>query len=397
MEDRELEALLKDVESDRVERKETSKDGDKIGQAICAFANDLPGHAQDGVLFIGARDDGSCAGTAITDELLRNLGGYRDDGNIQPIPSMIVQKRSVGGCEMAVVLVHPSDAPPVRYRGRVWIRVGPRRALATPEEERRLSERRRYRDLAFELQPVAQATLDDLDLESFEKSYLPSSIAADILAQNERTIDQQLASVRFATVATPPVPTVTGLLAIGKDPQEFIGGAYIQFLRIDGTGLSDPIRDEKRITGPLGEMLRMADEIFTANISVAVDVTSGPIEQRRPDYPLAALQQVVRNAVMHRTYEGTNAPVRVTWFSDRIEILSPGGPFGQVTIENFGSPGVTDYRNRHLAEVLHRLGYVQRFGVGIALTRQAMEKNGNPPPEFDRTPTHVQVTLRRAA
>jgi ATP-dependent DNA helicase RecG len=98
---------------------------------------------------------------------------------------------------------------------------------------------------------------------------------------------------------------------------------------------------------------------------------------------------------MHRTYEGTNAPVRVTWFSDRIEILSPGGPFGQGDGRDFGTPGITDYRNRNLAEVLHRLGYVQRFGVGIAITRVAMEKNGNPPPEFDRTPTHVQVILRR--
>jgi len=391
MEDRELEALLKDVETDRVERTASAKDGDKIAQAICAFANDLPGHAQAGVLFIGARDDGSCGGASITDELLRNLGAYRDDGNIQPIPSLIVQKRFINGCEMAIVLVHPSNAPPVRYKGRVWIRVGPRRAIATPEEERR-----RHRDLPFELTPVTQATLDDLDLGFFEKVYLPSSVAADVLAQNERTLDQQLASLRFATTTMPPVPTVAGLLAIGKDPQQFIGGAYIQFLRFDGSMLSDPIRDEKRITGQLGEMLRMVDEIFAANISVAIDITSGPIEQRRPDYPLAALQQVVRNAVMHRTYEGTNAPVRVTWFSDRIEILSPGGPFGQVTIENFGRPGVTDYRNRYLAEVLHGLGFVQRFGVGIALTRQATEKNGNPPPEFVRTPTHVQVTLRRA-
>src|SRR5580700_11795379 len=83
MEDRELEALLSDIESDRVERKESSKDGDKIGQALCAFANDLPGHAQAGVLFIGVKDDGSCAGTPITDELLRNLGGHRDNGHIQ--------------------------------------------------------------------------------------------------------------------------------------------------------------------------------------------------------------------------------------------------------------------------------------------------------------------------
>jgi ATP-dependent DNA helicase RecG len=395
MEDRELEALLADIESDRVERTESPKDGDKIGRALCAFANDLPGHAQAGVLFIGVKDDGSCANTLITDELLRNLGGYRDDGNIQPIPSLIVQKRKVGGCEVAVVLVHPSDAPPVRYRGRVCIRVGPRRAIATPEEERRLSERRRFRDLPFDLQPVPQATIEDLDLEFFEKSYLPLSVAADILAENQRTLHQQLASLRFVTVSAPPVPTVTGLLAVGKDPQQFIGGAYIQFLRIDGTGLADPIRHEKRIAGPLAEMLRMADEVFDANISVAVNFTSGPAERRQPDYPLVALQQVVRNAVMHRTYEGTNAPVRVTWFSDRIEILSPGGPFGQVTVDNFGTPGITDYRNRHLAEVLHRLGYVQRFGVGIAVTRVAMEKNGNPAPEFNLTPTHVQVTLRR--
>src|SRR5580698_7961554 len=125
MDDSELEVLLKDIESDRVERKETSKDGDKNGQDICAFANDLPAHAQDGALFIGVRDDGSCAGTPVTDELLLNLAAFKTDGNIQPIPSLIVQKRSLSGCEIAVVQVHPSDAPPVRYKGRVWIRVGP--------------------------------------------------------------------------------------------------------------------------------------------------------------------------------------------------------------------------------------------------------------------------------
>lgn len=47
---------------------------------------------------------------------------------------------------------------------------------------------------------------------------------------------------------------------------------------------------------------------------------------------------------MHRSYEGTNAPVRIYWFSDRIEISNPGGPFGQVTHENFDRPGLTDYR-----------------------------------------------------
>jgi ATP-dependent DNA helicase RecG len=121
------------------------------------------------------------------------------------------------------------------------------------------------------------------------------------------------------------------------------------------------------------------------------------VELRRPDYPLIALQQLARNALLHRTYEGTNAPVRITWFNDRIEIQSPGGPFGQVTRANFGGPGVTDYRNPHLAEALKNLGYVQRFGLGIPLARQELEKNGNPPLTFDVQETSVLAILRRRA
>jgi ATP-dependent DNA helicase RecG len=128
MDDHELEILLHDLEADRVERKASISDRDKICQAICAFANDLPNHRQPGVLFIGVNDDGSHAHLAITDELLRTLADLRSNGNILPFPTMIVQKRVLGGMELAVIVVEPSDAPPVRYRGRVWVRVGPRRA-----------------------------------------------------------------------------------------------------------------------------------------------------------------------------------------------------------------------------------------------------------------------------
>jgi ATP-dependent DNA helicase RecG len=169
MEDRELEALLNDMESDRVERKASAADGGKIRQAICAFANDLPNHKNPGVVFVGANDDGSCANLKVTDQLLRTLADMRSDGNILPFPTLTVQKRVLHGCEMAVVIVEPSAAPPVRYNGRVWIRVGPRRATATPEEERRLAEKRRARDLPFDLQPLSTAPLDDLDLALFQR------------------------------------------------------------------------------------------------------------------------------------------------------------------------------------------------------------------------------------
>ena len=97
---------------------------------------------------------------------------------------------------------------------------------------------------------------------------------------------------------------------------------------------------------------------------------------------------------MHRSFEGTNAPIRISWFADRIEIQNPGGPFGQVTQENFGQPGVADYRNPHLAEAMKILGYVQRFGVGIATARAELATNGNPPLEFQVTQNFVHVTVR---
>ncbi|MFM7192938.1 MAG: helix-turn-helix domain-containing protein, partial [Microcystaceae cyanobacterium] len=128
MEDEILSRLLLDLESDRVERKASGKDDKKIRQAICAFAKDLPNHQQPGVLFIGINDDGSCANQNITDQLLVNLAGFRSDGTILPFPHLEVKKVTLNHCEMAVVIVQPADAPPVRYEGRVWIRVGPRRA-----------------------------------------------------------------------------------------------------------------------------------------------------------------------------------------------------------------------------------------------------------------------------
>ncbi len=99
---------------------------------------------------------------------------------------------------------------------------------------------------------------------------------------------------------------------------------------------------------------------------------------------------------MHRTYENTNMPVKVHWFDDRIEIISPGGPFGAVTRENFGQPGIADYRNPNLAEALKVLGFVQKFGVGIQTARAELKKNGNPELEFQVEPTTVLATVRRA-
>ncbi|MDQ3274274.1 MAG: ATP-binding protein [Actinomycetota bacterium] len=104
----ELHALLRDLESDRVERKESASDRDRLSQAVCAFANDMPDHGLPGVLFVGVTDGGQVSGGGVSDEQLRVLADLRDQGTILPPPTMTVRKMAVDGDEVAAVEVQPS-------------------------------------------------------------------------------------------------------------------------------------------------------------------------------------------------------------------------------------------------------------------------------------------------
>jgi ATP-dependent DNA helicase RecG len=369
-----LEAMLTDLESDRVERKQSFKGNapDTVREAVCAFANDLAGHGTPGVVFIGARDDGTPAGLVVTDELLRQLADIKTDGNIAPPPTLLVEERELSGHAFAVVTVWPCDTPPVRCRGRVHVRWGPRRGLASAQDERILNERRRHRDRPFDVQPIPAATTEDLDRLRFEQEYLPSAVAPDVLISNERSLEQRLAATKMILSEAEPVPTVLGLLIVGRSPSDWLSGAYTQFLRIAGCDLADPVQDEAVIDGTVADQIRRVEDKLNAHNVQAVRFGDVAQESREVAYPLDALRQLVRNALMHRSYESTHAPVRVYWFDDRIEIHNPGGPLGSVTPENFGLPGITDYRNPNLAEALRALGYVQRFGAGISIARRLL-------------------------
>ncbi|MFH0798817.1 MAG: ATP-binding protein [Pseudomonadota bacterium] len=394
----EMEKMLSDLETDNAERKESFR-GDaptKVREAVCAFANDLPNHGKPGIVFVGARDDGNPSGLAVTDELLRQLADIKTDGNIVPPPTLTVSKHVLQGKEMAVITVWPSDSPPVSYKGHICIRIGPRRCIASAQDERLLNEKRRHGDRPFDVRAVPSSALTDLDRRRFEEEYLPAAFASDVLAANERSYEQRLAATKMVVAADEPTPTVLGLLVLSVRTRDFIPGAYVQFLRIAGRELADPVSDEQVIDGSVVDVLRRIDEKLSSHNRTAVDLTGGSLERRSSLYPMPALQQLVRNAIMHRSYEATNAPVRVTWYDDRIEIINPGGPYGAVTKENFGQPGVSDYRNPSLAEALRVLGFVQRFGVGIATARRELQANGNPLPEFEVTASHVGVTLRSA-
>jgi len=224
--DDELAELLAERESGLLELKESLEGSapNKVRVAVCAFANDLAARKRAGVVFIGFRDDGTSSGLEITDELLRQLADIRTDGQILPPPSLVVERRVIHGSPVAVVTVFPLDSTPVRYQGRIWIRTGPRRALASVQDERVLNERRRFSDRPYDLQPLRSASLEDLDLDRFRLEYLRVAVAAGVLEANERTLEQQLAATKMIVGEDVRTPTVLGALVCGKAARDLVGG-----------------------------------------------------------------------------------------------------------------------------------------------------------------------------
>lgn len=237
-------------------------------------------------------------------------------------------------------------------------------------------------NIRYDIMPMPSVPVSALSRSVFELEYLPAAFAPDVLEANGRSYEERLASCRMISSPDEQIPTVLGVLTLARSPQDFIPGAYIQFLRIAGTELADPVIDSEDLRGTFSAVIRGAEEKFRAHNTISYDIVSQPRHITSSLYPIAAFQQLIYNAFLHRSYENTNAPIRFYWFNDRIEIHSPGGPYGNVTLENFGEPGITDYRNPNIATVLRNLGYVQAFGRGIATAERALKINGNPPLRF---------------
>lgn len=390
--EQDLRQLLADLESDRVERTVSTNDTDKFCETICAFANDMPAHHAPGYLVIGARDDGTIAGTEVTDRLLQRLSDCADSGQIVPLPSMTVQKLSLPEGNVAVVEVHPSDMPPVRYRGRVYIRRGPRKAIANEQQERVLTEKRAHHARTFDLRPCRGCVRDELVLDLFQLTYLKAAVAPELVEENNRDMLLQMASLGFW--CTPKAcATNAGAILFAQDPLRWFPGAAIQYVQYEGDALDSDVTDERRFEGDLITVLRELDGFLKMRVPSRPESVSALREEARTPYPIVAIRELLMNAVMHRDYE-SNAPIRFYWFSDRIEIQNPGGLYGSVTPETF--PNQNDYRNPKIAEALKTLGYVNRFGRGIARVQQSLSANGNPPAEFLITePLYFSAIVRR--
>lgn len=380
------------MESDRIERTVSVNNTDKFSEAICAFSNDFPNHKKPGYLIIGVDDKtGKRVGLEVTDKLLKDLSVIRLNGQVLPQPSMTAARYQFDDGDVAVVEVFPTPFPPMRYKGNVWIRVGPTKAIANEAEERILTEKRTASAKTFDALPALGSKLEDMNLQDFRHLYLPNAVDPEILAVNHRDFKQQIASLRMYDLVY-DVPTHAGILIFGQDPTFFLPGAYIQYVKFDGIDLASQPK-EKVFKGALVTQLRLMDEFIKYNILEEAPVPISVLQEKTIfNYPFWAIRELVMNAVMHRSYE-SNAPILIRHFSDRIEIVNSGGLYGEVRPENF--PDASDYRNPVLAEAMKVLGYVNKFNYGIRQAQRLLQENGNPPAEFSLDlVTKFAVTIR---
>jgi ATP-dependent DNA helicase RecG len=395
--DLELKTLLATHENERVEFTVSTTDTDKFCQAVCAFANDITGSRLPGYLLIGVNDNAEIAGLKVTDELMRNLSGIRSDGNVLPQPALTIQKLVLAEGEVVVLEVQPSDFTPVRYKGKIWIRIGPRKAIANESEERILIEKRTSSASTFDALPCLEATIDDLRLDLFKNYYLPKAIDEEVLKADTRTVQLQLASLRFFDLRY-NCPTFAAIILFGKNPEYFLAGAYTQYVKFAGDNVASEILSQYKYTGNLCETLPKLDAFIETSIVATRPIPVSVLrEENVRNYPYWAIRELLMNAVMHRDYQ-TNSPAKFYEYHSKIEISNPGNLYGQARPENF--PSVSDYRNPIISEGMKILGFVNKFSRGVMRVREELKENKNGEPVFNfnlLTALSVQVGISESA
>jgi ATP-dependent DNA helicase RecG len=184
-------------------------------------------------------------------------------------------------------------------------------------------------------------------------------------------------------------PTYAALLLFGQHPQQWIPSASMIAARFPGTSFSDEFVKQE-IRGTLSEQLRQA-ETFVRDHMRAITRLVGLTRQETPEYPLEAVRELLVNAVAHRDYSQQGDTIHLHIFADRLEVHSPGGLPGPVTLSNLLESRFS--RNAVIAQVLSDLGFVERLGYGLNRVMTAVKQNNLPAPKFEELGGAFRVTL----
>ena len=368
----------------------TSPSRDDLAAEMIALAN-----SNGGRLLMGVTDDGLLQGmsreqTTALDNLLVSVS----TDAIKPALHIGVHHRELDGKAFVLVEVPRGDSLHERG-GRSWIRVGASTRRLTGDEPMRLAQRRAQgRPLWFDEQPVSATGFDTLDTALW-RPMLSAEGAADP--------EVELAKLALLASAESGVEcaTVAGVLLCTRHPQQWLPNAAITATRYRGRDRTTGQVDSQEITGPLQRQIADALTFVARNMRVAARKTPARIDM--PQYSEKAIFEAVVNAVVHRDYSIRGSRIRLSMFSDHLEIQSPGALPNSLTLESMALRQAT--RNGVIASVMGRMGvgdirgsthrrfFMERRGDGVpAIIRETRELSGRSP-EY-RVIDDAQVLLR---
>jgi ATP-dependent DNA helicase RecG len=297
---------------------------------------------------------------------------------ILPVPGI----EQIEGRQVVRVVV-PRGLPNVySLDGRYFGREG---AQTNPLPARRLRQLLVERGVVqFEALIPPGGTLEDLDAQKVE-AYLQ----ALNLPGNESPWEILLRRGCVKRSRDSFVPTYAGLLSFGRYPQQWLPNATILAARFNGLTFADRFL-KKEITGTLPEQIQQAGAFVGDNMRTIVRLI-GLRHQESLEYPAEAVRELLVNAVAHRDYNQQGDNIHLFIFADRIEVHSPGGLPGPVTLENLLEARFS--RNAILVQVLSDLGYIERLGYGLDRVVTSMHQNGLRPPRFEELAGSFRVTL----
>ncbi|MBN9392006.1 MAG: hypothetical protein J0I20_28475 [Chloroflexi bacterium] len=241
--------------------------------------------------------------------------------------------------------------------------------------------------------PVTGATFADLDHGKIT-AYLASLEAeSDDRTDGNASPETRLADLGLiypAPNGAESVPTAAAVLLFGKQPARFLPQASVKLAHFRGTEIDGPIVDRKEVFGTLDKIIEDTARFVSNNMRIPARI-EGIYREDMPDYPLVAVREAITNALAHRDYSISGQKVAVRVFDDRLEVESPGGLAGPVTLENLGQKRYS--RNPLLARLMYELRLVEEMGTGIRRMRRALAEIGSSPPRFETDSTSFTAIL----
>jgi len=285
----------------------------------------------------------------------------------------------------------PQGLPHVfNLEGSYYWREGKQTQPMPPRQLRKLLVERGL--LQFESQVPDDASFQDLDpqqLESYAEAY---TAALNLPEDHEVPGIKEILHKRgcLKDVNGDLKPTYAALLLFGHSPQRWLPTAQILATRFSGDTFGDRFIKQE-INGSLIQQLKEAEKFLRTNLQSVVRMV-GLTHQETLEYPFNAVRELVVNSVAHRDYNAQGDCIHVNIFSNQLEVTSPGGLPGPITVDNLLQARFS--RNPIIVQVLADLGFVERLGYGLDRVVAVMRENLLPPPQFEETTGVFRVTLR---